>query len=156
MLAVSMELKKEIHNVLCATDFSEESDKAVAFAVSLLSSERDVTIHLVHVIRPLYKALGDLSDASDLLLEEHDKSIKEAKHKIEAQAAEIRKTSFPRVHGSIRIGNPVNELLAAISEFRADLVVMGNKKRGFKKGILLGSVSERVSADSDISVLIVR
>ena len=54
------------------------------------------------------------------------------------------------------LGNPVDEILRNINEEKPDLVVMGNKKHGFRRGIFTGSVSERVSADSPVSVLIVR
>ena len=43
-----------------------------------------------------------------------------------------------------------------INEIKPDLVVMGNRRPGYKKGIFLGSVSSRVAADSPTSVLIVR
>ncbi len=151
-----MEFKKGIHSVLCATDFSEESDKAVEFAVSLLSLEKDVNLHLLHIVKPIFRAVGDVSYATDLLIEENETMIKDAKRKIELLASEIRENGFSKVHGSVRGGDPVNGILYAIEEFKADLVIMGTRKHGFKKGILLGSVSERVAADSPVSVLIVR
>ena len=50
----------------------------------------------------------------------------------------------------------MDTILKLIDSYKPDMVIMGNRKLGFKKGILLGSVSARVSASSPVSVLIVR
>jgi nucleotide-binding universal stress UspA family protein len=36
------------------------------------------------------------------------------------------------------------------------MIVIGNRKRGFLRGVFLGSVSQRVAANSECAVLVVK
>ncbi|MCL4341791.1 MAG: universal stress protein [Candidatus Thermoplasmatota archaeon] len=151
-----MNFDRKLSKILCAVDFSEESLKAVEFAYSIIVPRNDSTLYLLNVVKPVYAPIGDGSGAAEILVEENDQMLREAREKIESLAREIRSNGFDKVHGIVRSGEPVVAILDTVNEFKIDLVVMGNKKHGFKKGILLGSVSERVSANSPVSVLIVR
>lgn len=151
-----MNFDRKVSKILCAVDFSEESEKAVEFAYSIILPHNDATLYLLHVVKPVYAPIGDGAGAAEILIEQNDQLLKEGRDKIENLAKAIRSRGFEKVHGIVRSGEPVTAILDTVNEFKVDLVVMGNKKHGFRKGILLGSVSERVSANSPVSVLIVR
>ena len=55
-----------------------------------------------------------------------------------------------------RIGRPAQEIVACGKEEGSDLIIMGSKGRKAVEGFLLGSVSQKVVENGDISVLIVK
>ncbi|MEM0157511.1 MAG: universal stress protein [Thermoplasmataceae archaeon] len=151
-----MDIKQKVKNIICAVDFSEESMKAVEFAAALVGMNSDVTLYLLNVVKPVYAPVGDSAGAAEILMEQNDAIVRESREKIEEIAKTLRNNGLEKVHGIVRSGEPVSSILNTLKEFNGDLIVMGNRKHGFRRGILLGSVSERVSADSPVSVLIVR
>ncbi|MHB8360965.1 MAG: universal stress protein [Thermoplasmataceae archaeon] len=151
-----MDLNEKLNNILIAVDFSEESDKAVEFAAALVTHSLDTTLHIVHVIKPYYAPIGDATGTAEVLQEEKEEAIKKAKNNIEKIVTSLKAHGIKNVQGNVKIGDPVNMTIAAIDEYKVGLIIMGTRKHGFKKGIFMGSVSQRISANSKVSVLIVR
>ncbi|MCL4315029.1 MAG: universal stress protein [Candidatus Thermoplasmatota archaeon] len=141
--------------IVCPTDFSEEASKAVQFAAGIAGLDPECVLYLLHVVKPVYVPVGDISGASEIIVEKNDREIRNSRERLERLASEFRKDGI-QTHVSVKTGDPVISILGFAEEYKADMIVMGNRKHGFKKGILLGSVSERVSANSPVSVLIVR
>lgn len=60
-------------------------------------------------------------------------------------------------HGKIRVtfrdGTPFEEIVNAITEEKADFIVIGNKGRGNHPGILFGTTAEKVFRHSPVPVL---
>ena len=56
----------------------------------------------------------------------------------------------------MRRGVPLDELIADVAAFHADLVVVGARGIGGIERLLLGSVAEGVLTRSPVSVLVVR
>ena len=69
---------------------------------------------------------------------------------------DIQNSGVNNVRGLVVIGDPAFMIVQESDKSGASLIVLGTRKHGFKRGIILGSVSERVSANSPVSVLIVR
>lgn len=151
-----MRVKKNLKSVLCATDFSEGSDKAVEFAAGLMLKQEDGVLYLLHVVKPILTSVNGTLGSGETFAGENDLILKEARVQLEKIAKEIREAGVADVEVSVKTGNPVSVILDAVIEHKVELVVMGNRKYGFRKGIILGSVSARVSANSPVSVLIVR
>lgn len=126
------------------------------FAVKLLSANSDVTLYLFHAVKVPYVPAGDYTGAEDVLISDEERVFQESSKKIMEMARRIRKSGFKNVHGIVERGDPVHAILEAIEYYKADLVVMGTRKHSFTRGIFFGSVSERVSAGTRSSVLIVR
>ncbi|MCL4334891.1 MAG: universal stress protein [Candidatus Thermoplasmatota archaeon] len=146
---------QSVKKILCATDLSEESEKAVEFAASLASGLKGAQLVLISVIKPIPAYSEDFGADSSIM-----ESEAELKNKRENEISEIvqgiKKEGVTNVTGIVTIGDPVLKILEMSKEIKADLIILGNRKRGFTKGIFLGSVSERVASNSSVSVLIVR
>ncbi|MGP6207663.1 universal stress protein [Cuniculiplasma sp. SKW3] len=147
----------KVKKILCAYDFSEESKKALEMAFFLSESIKDCELLILNVYRPIPTPVGDFTGATDSFLDDNEKAMENNRKKLHRVVEEIKKDrNIEKCSGVVVMGNPVEEILHVIEKEKPDLVIMGNKKHGFKKGIILGSVSERVSANSPVSVLIAR
>lgn len=151
-----MKLKKNITSVLCATDFSEGSEKAVEFAASLMLKQEDGILYLVHIVKPILTSVNGTLGSGETFSGNYDTILSSSKQRIDKIVKEVQEAGVAKVKGVVKTGNPVTVILDLVNEYHVELVIMGNRRYGFRKGIILGSVSARVSANSPASVLIVR
>ncbi|WP_297209989.1 MULTISPECIES: universal stress protein [Thermodesulfovibrio] len=120
--------------ILYATDWSEHSERAKKY-IPLLYNVGAREIVIVHVIENVGK-------------EGEDERLKNLKQEFE-QIGFKAKTYL--IHGK-----PYKEIINVAAEEDISLILMGSHGKGFIKGVLLGSVSQRVLEYSDRSVLIVK
>ena len=129
-----------IKRILCPTDFSLFSDRALRHAMAL-AKRFDAPLHVVHVIPPLYPTSGtSYYFPAPILGSEVRQVVQEEMRRFVAPADEAR---VP-VETQIRDGQPWREIQAAAEELPADLVVMGTHGAGGFERLFLGSVTERV------------
>jgi nucleotide-binding universal stress UspA family protein len=69
------------------------------------------------------------------------------------EALSALRDRVPRLEGILRMGVPWEEILKAIAETHADLVVMGTHGRRGISHALIGSVAEKVVRASPVPVL---
>jgi nucleotide-binding universal stress UspA family protein len=141
-----------IKNILIPTDFSENADKAIAYA-ALLAETLSAKIHLLHVpVIPTYLVF-DASytpgpKAVTQILERGQQWLDGVEQRLSA-------SSSAPVQSALREG-VVHEAIRAYAEEREiDLLVMGSHGRtGFSK-FMYGSVTERVLKTSPVPTLVV-
>jgi nucleotide-binding universal stress UspA family protein len=104
---------------------------------------------------PLARSLAKVNDASLVLIRcvPADHSVGEAEHYLQSVASELSDCSVRRV---VRHGSPAEELVSAIRDEAADLVVMATHGRVGLQRALLGSVAEHVVKASPVPVALVR
>jgi nucleotide-binding universal stress UspA family protein len=141
----------EFRHVLVPVDFSSSSDEALEVAVGV-AIRNGAAITLVHACAvPVYGYPGMAGKGLDIL----SAVEKAAKEQLDEVLARLR-TRVPTAQAMLRVGEPDQEILRAIDETRADLVVMGTHgRRGFRHAFL-GSVAERTVRQSPVPVLTVR
>lgn len=136
-------------DVLVATDGSEAAtaaaDRAVAFAEAL-----DATLHAVSVVDDDALGLDVRSESAGQQLEAAaDEAVGSvADHADEAGVADVVE--------HVRRGDVDDEILAAVDETGADVVMVGTSGRDAVDRVLLGSVAERVVRASPVPVITVR
>jgi nucleotide-binding universal stress UspA family protein len=129
--------------VLVPTDFSEGSRRALDVAIDL-AQRFDASIVLMHACEPpadgldepLYSTVLDAVELEEVL-------------------AAIR-TRWPRSEARLTSGTPWRQILRAVDETKADLIVIGTEGHHGLRRVLLGSVAERVVRVAPIPVLTVR
>lgn len=123
--------------VLCATDLSPRSQRAVARATRL-ARQLDARLSLLHVIDPAKSAKHPI-DARDEIAEQLDSSGVSTRRE-----PEIR----------VRSGNYVETIGAVANEIDADIIVLGAQRR---KALapLIGTTAERILALATRPALIV-
>jgi nucleotide-binding universal stress UspA family protein len=139
--------------ILVATDDSEASAAAVAFALELADSAGGVAL-FCHVI-----VTSDLGDTSREAAYDPEPLFEAARAK--AQPALDAATAQAQSRGLesevyFRQGKAVDEILLAASAHEADVIAIGTHGRRGLERLLLGSVAEAVVRRSPIPVVVVR
>lgn len=129
---------KVFRKILLGYDGSDDSEKAVALAISL-ARKYDAAIIVCH-------AFGHMPMTS--------------------KPSEVRRLINPVVERLTKLGIttlvsipdtvPAQGVLDAAEEHHADIIVMGSRGRGAFANLLLGSTSERVLRYAKVPVLIAR
>ena len=111
----------------------------------------DVT--LLRVVTPSRPAVA--VEAGPVVLDNTEELCAEAEAYLVPIATELRANGI-RVTSEVRRGDPVDEILAAIRDSKADLVIMTTHGRtGFGR-LLFGSVAEAVLRHADVPVILMR
>jgi nucleotide-binding universal stress UspA family protein len=140
-----------IRKILCPVDFSEGSERAVAYAASL-ARQLGASIELVHVwASPVY-AFPD--GALILGAEAVDRLTTDLRGQLDACVARHADRDL-LVAGRLVQGDSPREIVAVAKAIDADLVVMGTHGRTGLARALVGSVAERVVRTSPVPVLTV-
>ncbi len=138
-------------HILVPTDFGESSRRALDVAVEL-SQKLDASLTLLHTYEiPTYDNSGMVFATVDLLTQVEES----AQQQLEEALVTLRKR-LPDAKGILRNGVPWQQILAAIDETHADLVVMGTHGRRGVAHALLGSVAEKTVRMSPVPVLTIR
>ncbi|MBI3853007.1 MAG: universal stress protein [Verrucomicrobia bacterium] len=141
----------KLQTILVPTDFSKESKKALLYAIPF-ARQFNAGIILLHVVQPHY--IGGEFGVVDFPVIEADLQTRSQKELATLAAKSVR--DLVPVKTLVRAGSPVNEIVEAAKESKADLVILSTHGRTGLKHVLLGSVAENVVRHAPCPVLIVR
>lgn len=139
-----------IKRIVCPIDFSAAACRAAAYAVNELAPATGAEVVLVTVLEP-----SDLRVAMDAGLHgfENDAELHEqVRQWIEQQFAKI--ASGTAVKRDVRRGLPEREIVEAIQEHGADMVVMGAV--GIARRFPMGSKAEYVLRNTDVPLVLIK
>lgn len=130
-----------IETVLCPTDFSPFSARALRHAVAV-ARRSGAKLKVVHVIPglPSFAGTAPLPDTVAALIPEARRHAGDELRRFVAPAVEARVL----VETEVRDGEPWREIRAVAEELPADLVVMGTHGRNGFERFVLGSVTEKL------------
>jgi len=131
----------------CPVDFFRPSEVALSYAVSLAKTHQ-ARLHIIHVIPPMSSFLNFAQDTGKLVKSEHE----ESQQRLAKTAKDVKRLG---INGSVevRFGEIDHEILNAIGEQEAGLLVAGTHgRRGFEHW-LMGSVCERLLRRVPIPIL---
>ncbi|MBI9083454.1 MAG: universal stress protein [Desulfobacterales bacterium] len=136
--------------ILVGCDFSEDSDAAFRYGLSL-AQEFEAELHLVHVLEP--PVYTDWLKAGAVPSIDFDLNFQEqASEKLSQMVpSEARHWCSPVV--SVLTGRPFAEIVAYASSRRADLIVLGMRGYGLVEALFLGSTTDRVVRHTPCPVL---
>ena len=137
----------KIKSILCPTDFSETSRKALTVAKEL----GDIFSSKVNVIYVLPDYIIKKMEASS----DRDRAMKELLDEAEGRLDTFLTDSDLKETGMISEGEPDIRINSFSKEKDIDLVVMGARGLGFIKGMLIGSVTDAVLKSSPCPVLVI-
>ncbi len=141
----------QLSKILCPTDYSKTSEKAVRYSIEL-GKKVDASVRFLHVIQPENIAektafsygLSKKETTGEVVPEHFRRFLQEEKKKgLSADIVILR-------------GDPFDGITRQAEEWGADLLIMGSHGRtGFTR-IMMGSVAEAVFHAVDVPVLLVK
>jgi len=143
-------MPREFKTILCPTDFSEESYRAIEYALRFAKAA-DGTLLLAHVI---HVPSGELHQPDGHVL-----SFDEAKHRTIALLQELREKrlqNYPKCEIMVDIGDPHEVLLGMATQHKADLIVIATHGRSGLTHLVLGSVAEKIIRHAPCPLFVVR
>jgi nucleotide-binding universal stress UspA family protein len=136
--------------ILVATDFSETSEAAVAYAVGL-ADKLGAKLYLLHAIGvPMY-GIPELGVAvSAAMIDSIVRDTQVALDKMTKAYAPVK------LEPLLRTGDPRDLIVQTAADVRAELIVLGTHGRRGVSRALLGSVAENVLRHAHCPVLTIR
>lgn len=133
-------------HVLFATDFSKNSEVAFNYLVEMVPIIKK-RVTLVHV--------QDEYRISPYLDDRIDEFNRIDAGRLEGMKKVLLEKGCPEAETVLRYGSPSSEVLRAVKDLSADMVIMGSQGRGFVNEFFLGSVSHNVARQSPVQVLLI-
>ncbi len=146
-----------LNNILVATDASPASNRAINLAADL-AGKYGATLHLLYAVREMQlppelkkmaeveKIAGARSDVLDFV----------GKKILDDAQARAQKKGATKIKSALERGDPATAIMRYGKRRKVDLIVLGTRGLGQVKGMLMGSVSRKVTNLSDISCLVIR
>jgi nucleotide-binding universal stress UspA family protein len=131
-----------LNRILFCTDFSENSERALAYAVSV-AAEYDAELTLLHVLE---KVAGPTMPEA---------AIAAATERLDKLISATTRTIL-KLKTAVRIGKPYAQIIQVTIEGQFDLVIMGVQGRGNLDVAVFGSTTYRVLQLGPCPVLAVR
>lgn len=147
-----------IKKVLVAVDGSENSLKAVDYAIDI-ALKYNCEMYLLHVVDRVrvpdefkeYVAAEKIKDPPEYLV------LKEIGNRILKKVEETaREKGIQTVHSIIVEGDPADKITAFARDSRIDWIFLGSRGLGGVKGLLMGSVSNKVCHLTDSTCIAVK
>ena len=144
---------KPFVSILFATDFSENSDLAFDYALSL-ARQYGARIELVHVINEPIDLRGFY--VPHVSFDNLEKEIEDGARKMMDKFCSTKMADFTNYGTHVCTGIPYEEILNKAEELGVSLVVIGTHGRSGLDRLLFGSTAERVVRQAKCPVLSVR
>ncbi len=134
-----------ITNILAPIDGSKQSNKALEFACNL-ADKYEAKLHVQHTVEVTLHEHAMFVGSAGFAFEASDEDVQKAGEKvIEAAEKIIKEHDCKLVETEIAHGSPAQRILERAKEKDIDMIVMGSRGLSDFGGLLLGSVSHKVS-----------
>ncbi|MDU0460223.1 MAG: universal stress protein [Geobacteraceae bacterium] len=144
---------KPFEKILTAIDFSENSELAFEYAVTM-AKQFDAELIVMHVINEPVDLRGFY--VPHISFEQLEKEIEEGAAKMMENFCSSRLESFRNYTTAIVSGIPYDEIIRKADEVGASLIVLGTHGRTGLDHILFGSTAERVVRSANCPVMTIR
>ncbi|WP_428908359.1 universal stress protein [Niallia sp. Krafla_26] len=139
------------NRILVAVDGSKMSDKALKSAIQF-AKERYSTIGVIHVEKNIrFPELMSNESVDQVYI-----SLREEGSEILNNAVSFAAEEGIEIEPIYIMGDPAIQIVKKAEEGNYQLIIMGSRGLGNIKGLMLGSVSQRVSQLSHCPVLIIK
>jgi universal stress protein A len=143
-------MPRDFKTILCPTDFSEESYRAIEYGLRFAKGA-DGTLLLAHVI---HVPSGELYQPDGHVL-----NFDEAKQRTITLLQELRQKrlqNYPKCELLVDIGDPHEVLINIATQRKADLIVIATHGRSGLQHLVMGSVAEKIIRHAPCPLFVVR
>lgn len=144
---------REFRTILFATDFSESSDFAFDYALSL-ARKFGSRLLVVHVINEPVDLRGFY--VPHISFDKLEEEIEEGAKKMMEKFCRTHMGDYQNYECVILPGIPYDEVIKKAASEAADLIVMGTHGRTGLDHVLFGSTAEKVVRKSPVPVMTIR
>jgi len=144
---------KEFKTILFAIDFSESSDYAFQYALSI-AKKYEARLLIVHVISEPVDLRGFY--VPHISFEKLEQEIEDGAKKLMEKFCRTHLQDYQNYETFVLPGIPYDEIIKKATEQTADLILMGTHGRTGLDHVLFGSTAEKVVRKSSIPVMTVR
>ncbi len=144
---------KPFDKILFANDFSENSEHAFDYALTL-AKQFNSRLIIIHVINEPVDLRGFY--VPHISFEKLEKEIEEGAEKMMQKFCRTRAKDFTNYETLIVAGIPYEEILKKADEEKVSLIVLGTQGRKGIDHFLFGSTAERVVRNARSPVMTVR
>ncbi len=147
-----------ISKILVPIDFSESSEKTLAYAVDL-AKKVNAVVDVLHVFEVSAFFMPDLlviPTRGGEALPVRDALCLEAKERLDTFLAACASRGLAPRSTDLVSGSPASTIVKYAGEHQYDLIVMGTRGHTGAKKMLLGSVAQRVVEHATCPVLTIR
>jgi universal stress protein A len=143
-------MPRDFKTILCPTDFSEDSCRAIEYGVRFarVSEGALILAHIIHV------PSGELYQPERPTL-----NFEEATARARALLDDIRQKctgGYPKCELLVEFGDPHGQLLAIAKRRSVDLIVTATHGRSGIEHLVMGSVAEKIIRHAPCPVFVVR
>jgi nucleotide-binding universal stress UspA family protein len=146
--------REPFRHILYATDFSEGSELALRYAMSL-AHRAAAPLTVMHVVEPLPVAFEPIVGPSYDLASYHAALDRHAREKLQTFLPGAARDPAA-IEELVIMGRPYVEILAAAADRQVDLIVLGVHGRNALDRLVFGSTAENVVRRATCPVLTVR
>lgn len=134
-----------INRILVPVDGSEGSKKALELACEL-GGKQGAALHVLHIAQPPPGKRVLVLGAAAVTVEADPEELKKAGEQVVSSAKEIAKDhGFDKVSASVVGGDPAAQIIDYAKSKKIDMIVMGTRGLSDLSGLLMGSVSHKVT-----------
>ena len=144
---------KPFDTILFANDFSENSEHAFDYALTL-AKQFNSRLIIIHVINEPVDLRGFY--VPHISFEKLEKEIEEGAEKMMQKFCRTKAKDFTNYETLIVAGIPYEEILKKADEEKVSLIVLGTQGRKGIDHFLFGSTAERVVRNANSPVMTVR
>lgn len=146
----------KLKKILCPSDFSENAQDALQYAIHLMSKDDEASLYLLHVVdNRVFDYNGPIYEQEPYITKiALDQSTREQLEK--KLLALVPEEIQNRVETIISFGIPFLEIIMAAKNKNIDLIVIGTHGRTGIAHMLIGSVAEKVVRKAPCPVLSVK
>jgi nucleotide-binding universal stress UspA family protein len=144
---------KQFDTILFANDFSENSEHAFDYALTL-AKKFEARLVIIHVINEPVDLRGFY--VPHISFENLEKEIAESAEKMMEKFCRTKIRDFSKFETLVISGIPYEEIIKKASEINAGLIVLGTHGRKGLDHILFGSTAERVVRNAPCPVMSIR
>jgi len=144
---------KPFERILIAIDFSESSDLAFEYALTM-AKQFQAELTVMHVINEPVDLRGFY--VPHISFEQLEKEIEEGAEKMMAKFCQTKMGDFSNYTTTVVAGIPYEEILKKAEETATSLIVLGTHGRTGIDHLIFGSTAERVVRNATGPVLTIR
>lgn len=145
-----------ISNILIPVDGSEHSKKALELGCDL-AHKYGASIHLIHVAEsPVREHTMALGGAAITLHASPDELKQAGSREVEFAQEYAQNHGVKNITTEVAGGNPAHRIVDSAKDIHADMIVMGSRGLSDLAGLLVGSVSHKVTNMAPCTCITVR